>query len=130
MTLIDTSAWIEFLRRQGRLDIKQRVAAWIELGEAATCGPIEFELLSGARPGELADIQSVFRFSHSLDFPAACWQQAAQLERDLRAKGVTVPRDDIFVAAAALYHHVPLYTCDPHFILIREKAHLPLKLVS
>ena len=108
MTLIDTSAWIEFLRRNGRADVKQRVAGWLELNEAAYCGPIEFELLSGARPGEMADIRDAFRFSERLDFPDACWQRAAQIERDLRAKGVTIPRDDIFVAAVSLHHHVSL----------------------
>ena len=129
MTLIDTSAWIEFLRKNGRADIKHRVAALIDRGEAATCGPIEFELLSGARAGEMADLHAAFRFSVRLDFPATCWQRAAQIERDLRAKGVTIPRDDVFVAAAAIHHHVSLYSCDPHFALARDKGHIPLHLV-
>ena len=129
MTLIDTSAWIEFLRRNGHAEIKHRVAAIIELGEAAYCGPIEFELLSGARDSEMADIRAAFHFSERLDFPDACWQRAAQIERDLRAKGVTIPRDDIFVAAAALHHNVSLYSCDPHFTLVREKGNIPLRLL-
>ena len=129
MTLIDTSAWIEFLRRNGRADIKQRVAAILELGAAAYCGPIEFELLSGARDSEVPDIRAAFRFSERLDFPAACWQRAAQIERDLRARGVTIPRDDIFVAAAALHHRVSLYSSDPHFTLVRDKGNIPLHLL-
>lgn len=129
MTLIDTSAWIEFLRRTGRAEIKHRVAAILELGEAGYCGPIEFKLLSGARASEMADIRAAFRFSERLDFSGDCWQRAAQIERDLRTKGVTVPRDDIFVAAAALHHNVSLYSCDPHFTLIRDKGHLPLRLL-
>jgi predicted nucleic acid-binding protein len=129
MTLIDTSAWIEFLRRTGRAEIKQRVAALLELDEAAYCGPIEFELLSGARDSETADLRTALRFSERLDFPAACWQRAAQIESTLRAKGVTVPRDDVFVATAALHHKVSLYSCDPHFTLIRDKGHLPLRLL-
>ena len=129
MTLIDTSAWIEFLRKNGRLEIKQRVAACLDRGETAYCGPIEFELLSGIRAGEEADIHDAFRFSERLDFPAACWRRAAQIERGLRAKGVTIPRDDIFVAAAALHHDVALYSCDPHFVLIRDKGRIPLRLL-
>ena len=52
MTLIDTSAWIEFLRRSGDPTVKAHVASYPDAGQAATCGPIEFELLSGARPAE------------------------------------------------------------------------------
>lgn len=129
MTLIDTSAWIEFLRRNGRPEIKSRVAGYLERGVTAYCGPIEFELLSGARANEVADIRDSFRFSACLDFPAACWQRAAQLERSLRASGVTVPRDDLFVAAAALHHRVSLYACDSHFTLIRDTGGVPLRLV-
>ena len=35
MTLVDTSAGIEFLRRAGGGDVKARVAALLELGRAA-----------------------------------------------------------------------------------------------
>lgn len=129
MTLIDTSAWIEFLRRKGKPDTKNRVAAFLDLGEAAYCGPIEFELLSGARDGELADLQAALRFSEPLPFPTGCWQRAARIERDLRAKGVTIPRDDVFVMAAALHHSVPLFSCDPHFALARDKGGIPLRLM-
>lgn len=129
MTLIDTSAWIEFLRARGRPEVKHRIAALLDIDEAAFCGPIEFELLTGAREGELADLREALRLSRRLDFPDACWQRAAQVERDLRAKGVTVPRDDIFVAAASLHHRVPLYSCDPHFTLIRDQGRIPLRLI-
>lgn len=128
MTLIDTSAWIEFLRKTGRSDVKNRVAGYLDLGEAAYCGPIAFELLSGARDSELADIHTMFHFSTLLDFPFECWRAAAEAERHLRTHGITVPRDDIFVASAALHHNIPVYTCDPHFILLCEKGQVPLRL--
>ena len=40
MTLIDTSAWIEFFRKDGHRETKTRVATMIELGEAAYCAPV------------------------------------------------------------------------------------------
>jgi predicted nucleic acid-binding protein len=129
MTLIDTSAWIEFLGKTGRLDVKGRVAGHLDLGDAAYCGPIEFELLSGAREAEIGDIQRALGFSTRLEFAPECWPRAAQLERTLRSKGVTVPRDDLFVAAAALHHDVALYATDPHFALLRDRARVPLRLV-
>jgi predicted nucleic acid-binding protein len=111
------------------MEVKNRVAACFDLGEAAYCGPIEFELLSGARESEMPHILEIFRFSACLDFPEACWQRAAQIERDLRAQGVTIPRDDLFVTAAALHHDVALYACDPHFSLVRDRTRLPLRLL-
>jgi len=128
MTLVDTSAWIGFLRRSGSRDVKTRVAAYIELAEAAHCGPIQFELLAGAREAELQDIRKALSFSVLLDFPVACWEQAASIEKALRSRGVTVPRDDILVAAAALHHRVALYADDAHFALMRDKGALPLDL--
>jgi len=130
MTLIDTSAWIELLRRNGRPEIKRRVSELIEAGTAAYCGPVEFELLAGARPSELGDIRAALSFCTMMDFGRVCWQQAAEVEAMLRRTGVTVPRDDVFVAAAALHHRVAVYAVDPHFELMRTKGRLPLQLVA
>jgi len=129
MTLIDTSAWIEFFRKQGVREVKLRVAKLIDLEEAAYCGPVSFEIMTGARPSELPTISKAFQFSTLLDFPQPCWLRSAELERELRAKGVTVPRDDLFVAAAAIHHGVPLYADDRHFEMIRDTTAPALKLV-
>ena len=128
MTLIDTSAWIEFYRARGDPRVKSRVAAYIELGEAAHCGPVAFELFTGARGAEVGEILEGFGFSHLLDFPFACWVRAAEVEKGLRRRGVTVPRDDVLVAAAAIYHGVPLYAQDTHFSAMRDRGGLPLDL--
>ena len=128
MTLIDTSAWIEFLRRTGNPDVKGRVATYLDAGQAAVCGPIEFELLAGARPTETADIHTAMSFCTALDFGPACWRRAAELERSLRGRGITVPRDDIFVAAGALEHGTPIYCGDAHFELMRHRGGVDLEL--
>ena len=129
MTLIDTSAWIEFFRKKGDREAKTRVATYIDLGEAAYCGPIVFELMTGARDSEAPTIRKALSFSSLLDFSLDCWERAAHLEKELRQKGVTVPRDDIFVAAAALHHAVALYATDPHFSMIRDAVAHRLALV-
>jgi len=129
MTLIDTSAWIEFFRHEGDRNVKGRVATLIDLDEAAHCGPVLFELLSGARPSEVSDIQEGLSFSAILEFPMACWERAATLENSLRTKGVTVPRDDILVAAAALHHGVAIYARDSHFGLMRDRGQVALRLI-
>jgi predicted nucleic acid-binding protein len=128
MTLIDTSGWIDLLRRNGDPVMKKAVSILIETGEAAYCGPVEFELLSGVRPKELPDLRAALSFGTLLEFPQACWQRAAEFEQALRRRGVTVPRDDIFVAAAASFHNVPLCARDPHFEMMRDRGRLRLKL--
>ncbi|MBT3342629.1 MAG: PIN domain-containing protein [Gemmatimonadetes bacterium] len=129
MMLIDTSAWIEFLRRVGDPDVTRRVATYLETGTAAVCGSIEFELLTGARPAEVEDVRTAISFCEQLEFTAACWRRAAKAERDLRGVGVTVPRDDVFVATIALEYGVPIYACDAHFELMQAKGKLGLQLV-
>jgi len=129
MTLIDTSAWIDFLRRTGCPEVKSRVADLIAIGAAAHCGPIEFELRTGAKSRELGDLETALSFSTDLDFTRECWCRAAVLEKTLRSKGVTVPRDDVFVAAAALFYDVTLLTADPHFELMRTRGRIKLRLV-
>ncbi|MCH8809244.1 MAG: PIN domain-containing protein [Proteobacteria bacterium] len=128
MTLIDTSAWIEFFRRSGEPHIKSRVASYLDVGDSAICGPIEFELLAGARRSETSDIRTAVSFCTMLDFTPECWRRAAHLERALRRKGVKVPRDDIFVAAASIEHGVPVYAHDAHFELMRKKGGQKLQL--
>jgi predicted nucleic acid-binding protein len=130
MTLIDTSAWIEFLRRKGNPEITRRVAAYLEAGLAAYCGPVEFELYVGAKEGEKADLRQALEFSTRLEFSESCWRRAAGIEKSLRAKGVTVPRDDIFVATAAIHHNVEIYADDPHFELMQGRGELTIRLAA
>ena len=52
MILVDTSAWIEFLRLAGDIEIKGAVKDLVMEGSAAFTCPVMFELLLGARPEE------------------------------------------------------------------------------
>ena len=123
MKLIDTSAWIEFLRRRGDPPAKEAVAALLEDDLTAYTCPIRFELLSGARPEEEADLQQALGFSHHILFEADDWRQAALWERLLRAKGLKVPRNDLFVATVALRTGLPLVCRDAHFTAINKRFH-------
>ena len=66
MTLIDTSAWIEFFRARGDAILKSRVADLISFGAAAYTCPIRFELLVGARPQEMSDLRAGLGFASSI----------------------------------------------------------------
>ena len=120
MILIDTSAWIEFLRRRGDPVVKQAVARLMEAELAAYTCPVAFELWSGVRAGEEADLEEAFSFSRHLPFVKMDWWEAASLERRLRGAGKTIPRDDIFVATVAIRAGVELLCRDRHFDVIGE----------
>ena len=115
MRLVDTSAWVEFLRRKGDTAVKQKVARLLEAEQAVYTCPIRFELLSGVRPGEAADLESALRLSSHLPFERDDWTEAARLERELRAQGVTVPRNDLFVATVGIRAGLVVTCCDSHF---------------
>jgi predicted nucleic acid-binding protein len=115
MKLVDTSAWVEFLRRKGDPRVKHAVANLIQREGAAYTCPIRFELLSGVRGGEEADLERALGLSHHLPFGPEDWAEAARMERRLRAGGLTIPRNDLFVAAAALRAGVAVLCRDEHF---------------
>ena len=120
MKLVDTSAWVEFLRRGGDAQAKRAVAGLLEGSLAAYTCPVRFELLSGVRPEEEADVQQALGFSHHILFEPDDWQEAAALERLLRSKGVKIPRNDLFVATVAIRTGLPLLCRDAHFSAITK----------
>jgi len=120
MKLVDTSAWVEFLRKKGEAKVKQAVARLLETDLAAYTCPIRFELLSGVKPEEEPDLEQVFRFSRHVPFEQEDWAEAAALEREFRAKGLTIPRNDLFVATVAVRVEVPVVCRDAHFEAMRK----------
>jgi predicted nucleic acid-binding protein len=115
MKLVDSSAWVEFLRRKGDPKVKLIVARLLEAEQAAYTCPIRFELLSGARSGEESDLEQALALSHHFPFEQEDWRQAARLERQFRAKGLIVPRNDLFVATVAIRTGVAVLCRDAHF---------------
>lgn len=115
MKLVDSSAWVEFLRRKGDGRVKHIVARLLQADQAAFTCPIRFEMLSGVRPGEEADLEQAFALSHHFPFGQNDWLAAARLESQLRAKGLRLPRNDLFVATVAIRTSVPVLCRDTHF---------------
>ena len=115
MKLVDSSAWVEFLRRKGDPVAKQAVARLLHADQAATTCPIQFELLSGVKPAEEDDLNQALDLSRHLPFGEEDWRMAATLERELRARGVTIPRNDLFVATVAVRTGLPVVCRDAHF---------------
>ncbi|MBM3831752.1 MAG: PIN domain nuclease [Verrucomicrobia bacterium] len=120
MRIIDSSVWVEFLRRKGDPSVKSLVARLLQSDEAAYTCPIRFELLSGVKPHEENDLEQALALSHHLLFEPGDWQDAALLERHLRVRGLTVPRNDLFVATVAIRTGFPVVCRDAHFDAARQ----------
>jgi predicted nucleic acid-binding protein len=122
MKLVDTSAWVEFLRRKGDAKIKHAVARLLQADQAACTCPVRFELLSGAKTDEEDDLEQALALAQNYEFGPDDWHQAALLERRLRAKGLTVPRNDLFVAVVAIRARMPVVCRDKHFDAVAKIA--------
>lgn len=129
MILIDTSAWIEFFRKKGDPRIKSRVASLLNNDCAAYTCPVLMELSAGAREtAELELVSETLSLCQRFVFQPEFWERAASIERTLRQRGVTVPRDDILVATAACEHQLVLLCRDAHFDLIAKESGCALKI--
>ena len=119
MTLIDTSAWIEQLRRDGDAAVRRQVEALLLAGGAAWCPLVQLELWNGARgTGERTVLKEMEKTIPSLAIDEAVWHDAVALASGARERGITVPTTDLLVASCARQHDVPLLHCDSHFDLI------------
>ena len=121
MTLIDTSAWIEQLRRGGDTAIRRQVETLLAAGDGAWCPLVRLELWNGARGmAERSVLQEMETTLPSLGMEAAVWDRAVALAAGARAKGITVPATDLLVAACAHHHGAALLHYDGHFDQIAE----------
>jgi predicted nucleic acid-binding protein len=122
MKLVDSSVWVEFLRRKGDPKVKDIVARLLDKDQAAYTCPVRFELLSGVKPHEESDLERAFVLSHHFPFEQDDWREAARLERQWRARGLHVPRNDLFVATVAIRVGVVILCRDAHFIAAQKVA--------
>lgn len=121
--LIDSSAWIEFLRDTGSptcLRVDELLAS-----DIAVCEPVRMEILAGARDDRhLSDLRRLLARAVLLTTGSTDYEEAASLYRSCRRQGET-PRDltDCLIAAIAIRTSVPILHTDADFeVLSRHTA--------
>ena len=126
MTLIDTSAWVEFLRDTGSA-VCQRVDDLLA-EEVATCDPIRMEVLAGARDEQhLTDVRRLLARASTLETRPTDYEEGAAIFRTCRRRGGTVRRiTDCLIAAIAIRDDVPLLQNDRDFVVIARLTNLRL----
>ena len=126
MVAVDSSVWIEGLRRNGRLEVKLALEGLLEAYEAQWSTPVRLEVLGGARADErrrlgLHFASIPYRFVTEED-----WDRGVSLAWRLRDNGLTVPWLGVLIASLALHDNVRLYTLDAHFKRVAEITGLKL----
>lgn len=131
MILVDSSAWIEFLRATGSA-AHLRLRSALERGaDLAGTDVVVMEILAGARDD--ADRHRLRRLLYGLEFLGvegpADYERAADLYRACRAGGET-PRklSDCLIAAVAIRNDATLLCEDSDFLAIAR--HSPLRLAA
>jgi predicted nucleic acid-binding protein len=124
MFLIDSSAWIEYLRPKGSQRAKQRVREILQKEEAVCCGIIVVEILRGAKNEK--DYQSLNDSLRSLpqipiDDPVV--ERASRWGFLLDRKGKFVSTRDLMIASAA-YKKARLIHMDSDFELVSTEVDL------
>ena len=130
MTLIDTSAWIEFFRPKGDPLLKARVRDLMSIKEAAYTCPVAFELITGARKEELNDLRTGLGLASRFELLPEHWDLAGSSNAALRAKGVNIPASDLLIATVAHSLKMPLLAKDAHFETIRVHSLPNLKILA
>ncbi len=126
MVLVDSSAWIESLRRNGDMRVKLAVEGLLEAYEAQWCTPVRLEVLGGARKEERNRLGVHFSVIPYRQCREDDWERAVALAWRLRERGLTVPWLDVLIAAIAIQDGVRLYAIDTHFQEIARHTSLLL----
>lgn len=129
MTLIDTSAWVEFLRDTGT-PVCEEVDRLLG-SDIAITDPVLMEVLAGAR-GErhLRELRGLLARARLLRCDASDFDMGAALFRGCRRSGETVRRViDCLIAAVAIRNNVPILHADADFDVLARHTDLTLHVI-
>ncbi len=126
MILIDTSAWVEFLRDTGS-PICNRVDELLD-DDIASCHPVRMEVLAGARDEQhLADLRGLLARASLVQTEPADYEVAALLYRTCRRRGETVRKlIDCLIGAIAVRTSMAVLHADTDFDVLAR--HTPVRI--
>ncbi len=124
MLLVDTSAWIEFLRDTG-----SEVSSLVEdalSGEAVVCDAVRMEVFAGARnEAHLSNLQGLLELAEAIPTLPSDYEDAAILYRRCRVEGETVRKIlDCLIAAVAIRVNAPILHRDADFDVLARHTEL------
>jgi predicted nucleic acid-binding protein len=119
MVLVDSNIWIRANQPKGDLLAKVALESLLEEDEAAFCGPVKLEVLGAMRPPSRPRFDTFFSLVPHLPMDAATWDHSVIIGRALYDQArVTLPWNDVLIAAIAQRNRCRVYTMDDHFKII------------
>jgi tRNA(fMet)-specific endonuclease VapC len=117
---LDTNAAIALLN--GEPGVEQLLDPFDTLCLSSTViGELLLGALNSSKPGaNLARLQNLIDSCEPLDVTPPTARVYAELRLDLKKAGRPIPENDIWIAAAAVEHALPLITRDVHFSNIQR----------
>lgn len=124
MIVVDTSAWIEFLRDTG--SIVCEAVDELLAGDIAICDAISMEVLAGARDERhLDDLRRLLARASLVRITPVDYDEAAALYRSCRRRGETVRKlIDCLIAATAIRVGAPILHADADFSTLARHTSL------
>lgn len=122
MVLVDSSVWIESLRREGRIEVKLALEGLLDEYEAAWCGPVKLEVLGGARVQDREKLEEHFSCIPYFHMKDAAWDTAKRIAWRLRDRGCNPPWNDILIATLSVLAECRVYSIDKHFRQMYESG--------
>ena len=126
MPLIDTSAWIEYLRGTGsqtNLNVRKLISF-----DAQVCDAIRMELLAGARDEKhVAQLEQFLARTTAIKTESIDYDNAAAIYRACRTVGLTIRTHiDCLIAAIAIRTDTDLLHNDSDFDSIAQATRLKI----
>ena len=126
MPLIDTSAWIEYLRKTGsRTNVEVRRTLNID---AQICDVIRMEILAGARDQQhVTQLEKLLARATTIKTEPVDYDNAAAIYRACRKLGVTIRAQiDCIIAAIAIRTNTKIIHHDSDFDAIAQVTKLKI----
>ena len=126
MSLIDTSAWIEYLRQTGsrtNFEVRRMLN-----NDAQICDVIRMEILAGARDQQhVAQLEKLLARAKTIKTEPVDYDNAAAIYRACRKLGVTIRAQiDCLIAAIAIRTNTKIIHHDSDFDAIAQVTKLKI----
>jgi predicted nucleic acid-binding protein len=130
MSLIDTSAWIEYLRQTGsrtNFEVRRMLN-----NDAQICDVIRMEILAGARDQQhVAQLEKLLARATTIKTEPVDYDNAAAIYRACRKLGVTIRAQiDCLIAAIAIRTNTKIIHHDSDFDAIAQVTKLKIHLAK
>ena len=114
--LIDTSAWVEAMRRSGDEATRREVYSVLRAGRARFCDLVRLELWNGiGGDGERKWLAELEQSVETVPTDERVWAEARRLAQETRRQALTLPATDLLIAACARVHGLEILHRDGHF---------------